>query len=242
MPRWRRQRCCIVLVLGVVFTFRTPEGTLVVTVNEPDAEITVDDGKVTLKSPGDEEPVEIEVAEGQHTLKVTKGGFETFTDQFTIKSGGREVFDVTLWPLPAAKAESGKPESRPRRTPRPRSGRSHRCLSPIRPRGRPSCRPTPRLPPSLPSTPPREEAPAGVGRLPGRAGRARLRPARRREADDGADPAGRVPDGLDRGGAGTLPGRGEGGQTTNGPSTGFPAKGRSIGCGSRGRSTWASTR
>jgi len=88
----------IVVLLGVVFMFRTPEATLVVTVNERDAEITVDDGKVTLKAPGRDRPVEIEVAEGRHTLNVTKGGFQTFTDDFTITPGGREVFDVTLWP------------------------------------------------------------------------------------------------------------------------------------------------
>ena len=103
----------LVFLLGVVFTFRTPEGTLVVKVNERDAEITVDDGKVTLQAPGSDKPVEIEVAEGRHTLKVTKGGFETFTDHFTITSGGREVFDVTLWPSPAAQPESDKPKPPP---------------------------------------------------------------------------------------------------------------------------------
>ena len=95
------------------FTFRTPEGTVVVTVNERDAEITVDDGKITLKAPRSDKPVEIEVAEGRHTLKVTKGGFETFTDHFTINSGGREVFDVTLWPSPETQPESEPPKPAP---------------------------------------------------------------------------------------------------------------------------------
>ena len=88
----------LVLLFGVVFLVRTPEGMLVVTVDEADAEISVDDGKVTLTRPG-EESVEIEVVEGKHTLKVTKGGFETFTEEFTIESGGKETISVELRPL-----------------------------------------------------------------------------------------------------------------------------------------------
>ena len=62
----------IVLLLRLVFLFRTSEGTLVVTVSEPDAEISVDDGKITLTSPGEKEPVEVEVVEGKHTLSVRR--------------------------------------------------------------------------------------------------------------------------------------------------------------------------
>ncbi|NLY00820.1 MAG: SUMF1/EgtB/PvdO family nonheme iron enzyme [Rhodopirellula sp.] len=101
----------LVLVFGVVFTFRTSEGTLVVSVSDQDAEISVDGGKFTLMAPGDEEPVEMELAEGEHTLKVTKGGFQTYTQTFQIKSGGREVFDVKLMPWATAEADSG--ESKP---------------------------------------------------------------------------------------------------------------------------------
>ena len=89
----------VLLLLGVVFSMRTPEGTLVIEVNQPDAEILVDDGKITLKSPSDNEPVEIEVEEGKHTLSITKGGFRTFAREFEIASGGEEVIRVTLVPL-----------------------------------------------------------------------------------------------------------------------------------------------
>ena len=105
--------CFLVLLFGVVFMMRMPEGTLVVEINEPDAEISVDDGKVTLKSPG-EEPVEIEVVEGQHTLKVTKGGFQTFTKEFTIESGGKETISVELRPVEKKVAARPKPEPVPK--------------------------------------------------------------------------------------------------------------------------------
>ena len=100
----------LILLFGVVFLLKTPEGTLVVTVDEADAEITVDDGKVTLKSPG-EESVEIEVVEGKHTLKVTKGGFETFTAEFAIKSGGKEAIRVELKRVKKEVAARPKPRA-----------------------------------------------------------------------------------------------------------------------------------
>ncbi|MFH1918469.1 MAG: protein kinase [Planctomycetota bacterium] len=104
----------LVVLLGVILMLKTPAGTLVVEVNEPGAEILVDDGTVTLTTPGDKEPVEIQVEGGQHTLKVTKGGFETHTERFTIKSGAREALRVTLVPL-GAKAQRAKVEPTRRR-------------------------------------------------------------------------------------------------------------------------------
>jgi len=101
----------LLLVFAVVITLRTPEGTIVVRVSEPGAQVSVDGDKMTLKAPG-EEPVEVQVAEGEHTLKVTKGGFETYTDTFQIKSGARDVFEVTLLRL-AAKPERPKVEPTP---------------------------------------------------------------------------------------------------------------------------------
>ncbi|NQT16470.1 MAG: SUMF1/EgtB/PvdO family nonheme iron enzyme, partial [Planctomycetes bacterium] len=86
----------VVVLLGVVFMMRTPVGTLTVEVSEPGATIEVDDGRVKLALPDDKELVEIEVDEGKHTLKVTKGGFEAYTEEFVIKSGGKETIRVTL--------------------------------------------------------------------------------------------------------------------------------------------------
>ena len=86
----------VVVLLGVVFMMRTPVGILTVEVSEPGATIEVDDGRVKLALPDDKEPVEIEVDEGTHTLKVTKGGFEAYTEEFVIKSGGKETIRVTL--------------------------------------------------------------------------------------------------------------------------------------------------
>ena len=68
--------CFLFLCLGVIVSIGTPEGTLVVTVSEPNAEILIDNGKLTLRSPGDNGPVTVEVVKGKHTLSVKKGGFK----------------------------------------------------------------------------------------------------------------------------------------------------------------------
>jgi formylglycine-generating enzyme required for sulfatase activity len=86
----------LLVLLGVVLKVRTKDGTLVVTVNQPDAEVSVDNGKVTITSPGDKQPVQVQVAEGKHTLLVKKGGFETYTKEFSIRSGGKETIRAEL--------------------------------------------------------------------------------------------------------------------------------------------------
>ena len=95
-----------VLLLGiisfVVIRIMTPGGTLVVEVNEPGAEVKVDDGKTTIM-PESGDPIEITVGEGEHVLTVSKGGFETKTQSFTISTGGKETVKVTLEPLAVAK-------------------------------------------------------------------------------------------------------------------------------------------
>ena len=97
----------LLILLGVVLMIRTPGGTLVVSINEPGATIAIDDGKITLTTKGDNEPVEIRLDEGQHTLNVTKGGFETYTDAFTIKSGAKWETSVEL------KRPGAAPEPKP---------------------------------------------------------------------------------------------------------------------------------
>jgi len=103
----------LLVLLRVVLTIRTPAGTLVVTINEPGATIAVDDGRVTLTTTGDREPVEIRIDEGEHTLKVTKGGFETHTERFTIKSGGTWETSVELKRPEAAPEPAQPPPSKP---------------------------------------------------------------------------------------------------------------------------------
>ena len=67
----------LVLLAGLVVSSRTKDGTLVVTVNEPDAEVQVlsEEGKVEITRKGEKGPITISVDPGKHRLKVQKDGF-----------------------------------------------------------------------------------------------------------------------------------------------------------------------
>ena len=81
---------------GAIFKINTKAGIVVLEINEPGAEVVVDGKKITITRAGDQEPVRIDVDEGTHQLMVVKGGFETFTKQFSLKSGKSETIKVRL--------------------------------------------------------------------------------------------------------------------------------------------------
>jgi len=91
----------LALLAGLVISFRTKEGTLVVTVNEPDAEVEVlnEAGEVEIKRKGDKGPITISVDPGKHRLKVQKDGFEFFSKDFEITSRGTRSITAKLVPL-----------------------------------------------------------------------------------------------------------------------------------------------
>ncbi|QDT24390.1 protein kinase domain-containing protein [Gimesia chilikensis] len=92
----------LVLIAGIIFKIDTPSGTIVLEVDQPElagAVVSVDEQKkITIKTGEGKEPIEVVADEKTHTLQVTKGGFETFTKQFTVKAGGKETIKVRLMP------------------------------------------------------------------------------------------------------------------------------------------------
>ncbi len=118
----------LVLLVGHVLQPRTSEGTLLVKVNQPQAEVEIDAGRAKITTRDNREPVKVKIEEGVHTLRVTRGGFETFTKEFTIRAGQWEWIRVELVPLRRAAGaepsghvsrESGKSPSIPAVPPRP---------------------------------------------------------------------------------------------------------------------------
>jgi serine/threonine protein kinase len=86
-----------------VFRVKTPLGTIVLTVDEPGANILVDgQNKITVTG-ADKEPIRVEVVEGEHELTVTKGGFVTQTRNFVVKKGEAVTLRVSLEAEPHAK-------------------------------------------------------------------------------------------------------------------------------------------
>jgi hypothetical protein len=103
----------LVLILGVlsaagVFRVKTPEGTIVLQNLPPDAEVTVDGGKVMLTTI-DGKTVAISIAAGKkQRLEVVKEGFKTFGEEVEIDAGGSRSITVRLEPL--ARVEPPAPQ------------------------------------------------------------------------------------------------------------------------------------
>ncbi|HEX4132145.1 MAG TPA: protein kinase, partial [Pirellulales bacterium] len=98
---------------GVLSKVKTSAGTVVIEVNQPGAAVVLDrNDRLILKPAGGGERVEMVVEAGKHELTVTKGGFKTYTHEFTINDGQPNQISVHLEPLaprPTAAAASPVP-------------------------------------------------------------------------------------------------------------------------------------
>ena len=108
----------LILMAGIILKVDTAAGTIILEIDQPElagAVVSVDDQKkITIKTGEGKEPIEVVADEKTHTLQVTKGGFETFTKQFTVKAGGKETIKVRLVPL-AVVIKNPKPSATPTR-------------------------------------------------------------------------------------------------------------------------------
>jgi serine/threonine protein kinase/Leucine-rich repeat (LRR) protein len=92
----------VVLLAGLANFLRPLDGTLIVTVSEPGALVRVLDaaGEVEVALPGGQESLSIAVDPGKHRLQIEKDGFELFTRDFEIESGGEQTIMarlVSIW-------------------------------------------------------------------------------------------------------------------------------------------------
>jgi formylglycine-generating enzyme required for sulfatase activity len=89
---------CVGLLFAIIMQIKTPAGTVVVEIDQPGAEILVDDkpAKITIKPAGGGEVVTIEGQPGKHQLKVSKGGFTAVTRDFVINEGQPDQIKVHL--------------------------------------------------------------------------------------------------------------------------------------------------
>jgi WD40 repeat protein len=98
-----------VLLAAVVFKLLTADGKayVVLEVDPADAAVSVDGQQIAVTVPGDNKPVKISVAPGQHRLVISKDSFEARTREIELKAGGSVTIKVRLepikpeWALPA---------------------------------------------------------------------------------------------------------------------------------------------
>ncbi|HEV3260242.1 MAG TPA: SUMF1/EgtB/PvdO family nonheme iron enzyme [Gemmataceae bacterium] len=120
--RWARQwwligtAVAVVLVALVglwasgVFRLRTPEGILVVTVNEPTPDVYVDGDKMTVTWGKDGKAAVIGLKPGTHKVQVKKDGFSAFGEEVELEDGQRRVLTARLVsPAPAAAVKLSRP-------------------------------------------------------------------------------------------------------------------------------------
>ena len=99
------------LLAGIVFKtkVKTPDGDafVVLEIDQPNAEVTVDGQKINVRVPGDNKPVEIHVeADRPHKLRIRKDGFEVVTRDVELRSGRSAPIRVLLEPV---KGTASKP-------------------------------------------------------------------------------------------------------------------------------------
>jgi serine/threonine protein kinase len=108
--------------LGVVLLrVKTPEGTIVIEADQLEiagAVVEVDgQQRVTIDPGKGQERVTVVADEQEHLLRVTKGGFETYTKKFTLKAGETQTLTVRLEPTTASGGRQPPDDSaRPART------------------------------------------------------------------------------------------------------------------------------
>lgn len=86
------------LLAAIIFTLKTPDGTIIVEINEPDARVEVlsDKNQIEVTRQSDTKPITISLDPGKHRLKVHKDGFELFTEEFSIEAAGKKTISAKL--------------------------------------------------------------------------------------------------------------------------------------------------
>ena len=118
-PLWKQRRYRLAamaalallafLLWGIIVTLKTPEGTLIVEIDDPVATVQVlsEEGKVLVERKGEKGKLTIGVAPGKRRLRVEKDGLVLFSQDFTIASGGKETIRARLEPGESASARGG---------------------------------------------------------------------------------------------------------------------------------------
>ena len=105
----------VAVAWAVVIKIQTRDGTLVVYVSEPGSRVEVldEEGSVEITRRGANGTLRISVDPGKHRLNVEKQGFQIYTKELTIHSGGTTEITARLEPLRPSATLAGEPEGAP---------------------------------------------------------------------------------------------------------------------------------
>ncbi len=85
---------------GLIVSVQTAEGTLIVEIDAPDADVQVlgKEGRILVEGKGENGQILLSVEPGKYRLRIEKDCFEVFARDFTVTSGGQETIRVRLKP------------------------------------------------------------------------------------------------------------------------------------------------
>lgn len=92
-----------VLVLGgfgatLWMRSKTPTGKVLITVSQPGADISIDQGRLRASSPSIRQAVPFDLSVGEHAVEVAKDGFQPFSTRFQVHASTETKLNVKLEP------------------------------------------------------------------------------------------------------------------------------------------------
>jgi formylglycine-generating enzyme required for sulfatase activity len=102
----------VALWAGGVFRVKTPEGILVVEVNEPEPDVYFDGDRMTVTWGKDGKTAEIRLKPGTRKVEVKKDGFTAVGEEVELQDGKRRVLTASLV-RPGGNLEGAKPDRKP---------------------------------------------------------------------------------------------------------------------------------
>ena len=98
----------VVIWAAAVFRFKTRDGTIVLEIDQPGAEVFVDGQRIRVSGVGDNKPVEIQAEPGRHKLRISKEGFTAVTNDIELPLGKTAQMAVRLVPIEVSAREMPK--------------------------------------------------------------------------------------------------------------------------------------
>ncbi len=102
------------LLAGVIFKVQTKDGILVIGVNEPNPTVYMDGELVATTWDNAGKQAEIRARPGTHQVEVKKDGFTVYSDEVTLKAGGRQILTARLDKIPSHRPAPLAPPTAPK--------------------------------------------------------------------------------------------------------------------------------
>jgi formylglycine-generating enzyme required for sulfatase activity/predicted Ser/Thr protein kinase len=105
---------------SIILRVETKAGTVLLEIDQKDADVFVDGEKIIIGRPGDKNTITVEAKEGKHLLRVTKEGFEAWTNEITFRDNEPNRVKISLTPVAVAQNQPKDRKEAPNKDPAPK--------------------------------------------------------------------------------------------------------------------------